>query len=582
MLRVVALLLALLPSLACAQGNPALVSGAPQPFLDCNFTARVSYNTATNTLSAGPRCPPVLFNRASPKYDISCNGGVLTTFAPDVPAVPACALGTGHPLGLGIEGMAVIVNSHARDLTQSAWIKHGTTAALTEKGLDGTANSASLLTASASNGTTCNGTTANALQRVISIYLKRVTGVGEVDISPDGANWTNVTASLTSKGYTRLPAGGLYFISTSARICLRLVAAGDAIAVDFANEEYDPRGWNVAPTTPVLTAAAGFVTREQDNAWIDLAAVSGWNPDRWTIVLREMIPTWIVPPGYDDTTLGRALLQVDDGTGINAWHALNQQDPGADRLCWGPGTILHCPDFALIGYQNGSQIRPGKVRATLLPDNQLAGLAPPGAGYFSVVAISYDRNLGNAMTVDTGGPPTTLSNGRYFPSGRMPTISSEVSPQFAAGVFKRLVLGGAPDEMAVLGGSATANDVLTLAASWEHPQTTRQTASISYTVRPGDTPASMATALAAAINANTTLAASGITATSRGVDVFPAHPSALFVGWHTSVTGARTEILVTNSHVSNLWGYIQQVQVYNVALRGTDLMQALLPTTRSR
>jgi hypothetical protein len=179
MLRVVAVLLALLPSLACAQNNPAFPSRAPQPILDCNFTARVAYNTATNTLSAGPRCPPVLFNRASSKYDINCNGGVLTTFATDVPDVPACALGTGRPLGLGIEGVGLIVNSRARDLTQSAWIKHGTTAALIQTGLDGTANSASLLTASSNNGTACNGTTANALQRVISIYLKRVTGVGE-------------------------------------------------------------------------------------------------------------------------------------------------------------------------------------------------------------------------------------------------------------------------------------------------------------------------------------------------------------------------------------------------------------------
>ncbi len=217
MLRALALLLAvLLPVAARAQfANPFDGGGAPL-VADCVFTAGAAYNAATNTLTVGPKCPPILFNRASTKYAFAPNG-LLASYPPDTPAVPTISHETGALLGLSIAGNVTVDNLYPRDLTKSQWVKVKSTAALTQTGIDGAANSASLLTATGANGNVCYLPSNPGGQRNFSAYIKRVSGIGEVDISPDGINWTSVTRSLTGNGYTRVPAGGMNAISSSGR-----------------------------------------------------------------------------------------------------------------------------------------------------------------------------------------------------------------------------------------------------------------------------------------------------------------------------------------------------------------------------
>jgi hypothetical protein len=72
---------------------------------------------------------------------------------------------------------------YARDLTQSNYTKTSATAALTATGVDGVANTASTLTASAANGTAHQTITSASAARSLSMFVKRRTGTGTVTIS---------------------------------------------------------------------------------------------------------------------------------------------------------------------------------------------------------------------------------------------------------------------------------------------------------------------------------------------------------------------------------------------------------------
>ncbi len=337
------------------------------------------------------------------------------------------------------------------------------------------------------------------------------------------------------------------------------------------------------PVGPLLSTN-GPLNTNQDNAWIDLTKVPGWDADHWTIIIETMMPDYVNPPSA--TAAGaRTILEVDDGMGLDGFYLVNQQDPISDTLCNGVLPYLfHCPDWALIPNQSGVGAAAGKVRATYSPTlNGLEWLAPPGPGQFSAVGISYNRDNGvDAITVDTGGRGQTLSNGNYIPPGVMPVLTSLVTPPYPAGIFRRLVLGGAPNELMVIGGTPTVGDVVALNASWENPQTSAQTASPSYTVLSTDTPTTIAAALAAAITSNGTLAASSISATSIGASIYPSHPPGLFVFWTRTITGAATETVALGANSANYYGYIQRLRIFSRGMQNADFTAAMPGITPSR
>lgn len=117
-----------------------------------------------------------------------------------------------------------------RDLTNVAWTKTNVTAAKTQVGADGVANSATLLTATAASGTVSQAVTSTAVQRVFSLDIKRVTGTGQVFLSLDaGVTQTDITAGLAA-GYTQQFATQNN-LNPVAQITI--ATSGDQVTVDF-------------------------------------------------------------------------------------------------------------------------------------------------------------------------------------------------------------------------------------------------------------------------------------------------------------------------------------------------------------
>jgi hypothetical protein len=158
---------------------------------------------------------------------------------------------TLEPRGYLLEPTRINAALYSRDFTNAAWVKTNITAALDVVGLDGAANTASSLTATAANATVLQTITAASAARVTSFYVRRITGTGTVEITQDnGATWTAISITGTWQRFATAVA-----TITNPVIGLRLGTDGDVVAVDVAQCEIGSFA-----TSPILTTATA-VTR---------------------------------------------------------------------------------------------------------------------------------------------------------------------------------------------------------------------------------------------------------------------------------------------------------------------------------
>ncbi len=116
---------------------------------------------------------------------------------------------------------------YSEDFSQAAWTK--TNVAVSNDnvlGPNGKTGVAQTLTASAANGTCLQAVTDTSRARYGSIYLKRKTGSGNIQVTLDGgATWTTVTVT---GDWTRLGAGQTL---ANPSFGIRIVTSGDAVYV---------------------------------------------------------------------------------------------------------------------------------------------------------------------------------------------------------------------------------------------------------------------------------------------------------------------------------------------------------------
>lgn len=216
--------------------------------------------------------------RASVKY-CSASDGMFFQVASGLPCI-------GSDNGYSLEEARTNSALWSRDQTQSGtWIAVGTGTALNAVGIDGTANSATTLTA---NGTVGSCTASCTILQTItlgsaadtySVYLKRVTGTGTVNITIN--NLAGVTAcTLTVAAFTRC--------SVTATLAnpvfgIQITTVGDVIVADFNDLE----GGGFA-TSPILTTTVS-VTRNVDSVIASGSLAALWNKTVGTGVLTVSV-----------------------------------------------------------------------------------------------------------------------------------------------------------------------------------------------------------------------------------------------------------------------------------------------------
>jgi hypothetical protein len=145
------------------------------------------------------------------------------------------------------------------------WRNTNITVAKNQTGIDGVANACSSLTATSANGTCIQTINLVSGSRTSSVYLKRITGTGNIQVTLDGTTYSTVELSTTE--WRRIVLSGTVVIPT---VGIRIVTSGDAVAMDFGQVED-----GAFVTSPIMTTTA-TVTRSAD-----VASMSGANFDSW-------------------------------------------------------------------------------------------------------------------------------------------------------------------------------------------------------------------------------------------------------------------------------------------------------------
>lgn len=198
-----------------------------------------------------------------------------------------------EPRGFLSEPLVTSLVLHSRDLSQAAWTKTSATATKTATGVDGTANSASVLTATAANGTCLQALTVAAATRTTSFFVKRRTGTGNIDLTRNnGTNWATLSSSNcadlngvatapNSTGWVRVQLASSVLNPT---VGLRLVTSGDAVDVDFGQDE-----GNGVATSPISTAGT-TVSRLADS--LRFAVPAGLSGSSWAVGMSIDLRAW--------------------------------------------------------------------------------------------------------------------------------------------------------------------------------------------------------------------------------------------------------------------------------------------------
>lgn len=165
---------------------------------------------------------------------------------------------SGTALGVLIEEARTNLCLQSNDLTNASWTKSNLTTAKTATGPDGAANSATTITASAGNATALQAITSGSAARITSVFLKRRTGTGNVDVTQDnGSTWA--TRVITTS-WARYEIASV--TSTNPTVGIRLVTSGDAVDVAYFQHEV-----GAFVTSPIVTTAA-TATRAADDVSI--------------------------------------------------------------------------------------------------------------------------------------------------------------------------------------------------------------------------------------------------------------------------------------------------------------------------
>ena len=206
--------------------------------------------------------------------------------------------------------------------------------AKTATGLDGIANTATTLTATAADAIILQPISLASAARCASAYVKRRTGTGTISFTQDGTNWTDITAQINSSTWSRVE-----ITSTLANpsVGFKISTSGDAIDVDCVQNEA-----GAVATSPIVTTSA-TVTRNADSLTYQTA--SNWSDTAGTAYIEAQPLSWVAGGAIGSATNGLLLSAANSGAtasdGTNTANGPAGSPSGRKKLAlrWGAGAM---------------------------------------------------------------------------------------------------------------------------------------------------------------------------------------------------------------------------------------------------
>lgn len=208
--------------------------------------------------------------------------------------------GTLLPRGLLLESARTNLALQSEDAATSWTNSNITVTSNTGLGMRGT-TTADKITATAANGTHTQAIAATAVPYTYSLWLRRITGTGNIDISADGVTWVTVPVTMT---LTRFETT-LTLTAATYDPGIRIVASGDE--VEWWGAQFEAGGYAssyIQTTTIAVTRSA------------DVASIAGT-----LFPLSQTVGTMILEVEYAGTVPASGAAQsagimlIGDGSG---------------------------------------------------------------------------------------------------------------------------------------------------------------------------------------------------------------------------------------------------------------------------
>ena len=253
--------------------------------------------------------------------------------------------------------------------------------AINTTGLDGIANTATTLTATATDAIILQPTSGIAsAARCASAYVERVAGTGTISFTQDGGStWTDITSQLSSSTYSRVQITATL---ANPSVGFKISTSGDAIAVDCVQNEAGSVATSpIVTTTTTVNRNADSLTYQTSGNWSDTAGTA-------YLLARPVV--------YSGGAVGSAtngLLLSASNSGATAYDGTNAANgptgtPGATEklaLAWGSST-MSVASSGLVG-------TPGTYDGAMGLSS--IGVGVGAVGYFGDVAI-YNYKMTDA------------------------------------------------------------------------------------------------------------------------------------------------------------------------------------------
>lgn len=169
-------------------------------------------------------------------------------------------------LGLLIEEARTNSALRSEEFDNASWSKTNVTVSANSIVSPDTTTNADTLTASAGNGTVQQGVTTTAISWTYSVWLRRLTGTGNVQITMDGTTWVTQTITSSWARYSVTQTG----VAGTSNPGIRIVTSGDAVYAFGAQAEAGAFATSYIPTTTATVA------RNADNISFTGTAFSDW------------------------------------------------------------------------------------------------------------------------------------------------------------------------------------------------------------------------------------------------------------------------------------------------------------------
>ena len=253
-----------------------LDTGDPTLTLHYNFLLN-SGSTIEQSVIIGPQ---LTFTRASDAHSFDSSGNLVAVGGDDLPRYEHDPTNNNAQFGLLMEEARTNEALWNQDMTNAVWATVNMTTAMDATGLDGQANSASTITASAANGTILQTVTKASADNAYSVWVRRVTGSGNIDITDNnGTNWTTLTglsSSVFTRHSIRRPA------NANPVFGFRIVTSGDVVEVDMNQLEEVLAGGHESHALSEIPTQGSSVTRAQEFAiTLDIAWLTNTDAMTW-------------------------------------------------------------------------------------------------------------------------------------------------------------------------------------------------------------------------------------------------------------------------------------------------------------